>query len=211
MNKIQTNIMSKVKVTKNEMKTMKEVFKSIPDYEGMYEVSNLGRVKSFKMNKETILKSPVDKVGYELVGLSKDGISKSYKVHKLVAMAFLNHIPNGYVSVVNHIDLDKTNNRVDNLEVVSARENSNRKHMNSSSQYTGVVWVKNNQKWKSQIRISGQVISLGHYDDEILSSNAYQLALINKELFDGDKKAFRKGIKTILENKFYHNVEVISA
>ena len=113
-------------------------------------------------------------------------------------MAFLGHTPCGYKAVVNHIDFDKLNNNANNLEIVTSRQNSNQRHIKSSSKYTGVVWVKNNQKWKSQIRINGEVISLGHFDDELLASDAYQVALINSDLFDGDKKLFRTGVKETL-------------
>ena len=198
MNKVTSSTNSKTNTNIKTSKIMKEVFKSIPNYEGIYEVSNLGRVKSFYMNKETILKSPIDKAGYHLLRLSKGGVAKTYKVHQLVAMAFLGHTPCGYKAVVNHIDFDKLNNNANNLEIVTSRQNSNQRHIKSSSKYTGVVWVKNNQKWKSQIRINGEVISLGHFDDELLASDAYQVALINSDLFDGDKKLFRTGVKETL-------------
>ena len=174
---------------------MKEVFKSIENYEGLYEVSNLGRVKSFYKPEGTILKTPIDGVGYKLVNLSIKGKRKKYTVHQLVAMVFLNHTPCGHKLVVNHIDLDKLNNNVDNLEIVSARKNSNQKHLKSASKHTGVVMVNNNTMFKSQIRINGDVVSLGHYIDELEASDAYQIALNNLEMFSGDKKDFRKMVK----------------
>ena len=189
---------------------MKEVFKSIENYNGMYEVSNLGNVKSFQLGKERLLNPSIETAGYKVVNLSIGGKRKLHKVHQLVAMAFLNHVPNGHISVVNHIDIDKLNNTVDNLEIVSARKNSNQKHMKSSSKYTGVTWNKPNQKWTAQIKNKRELIYLGNYNSELLASNAYQLALMNIELFDGDKKAFRKGVKRILKNEFYSKVQLIS-
>ena len=83
---------------------MEEVFKDIPGYEGIYQVSNLGRVKSlarFRFNKdsnkaktkikEKIISSNINKFGYYTIRLLKDGERKNYKTHQLVAIAFLNH------------------------------------------------------------------------------------------------------------------------
>lgn len=69
----------------------KEVFKPIPEYEGIYEISNLGRVKSFKCNREKILKPTNIDTGFKIVSLWKDGRKKIKKIHQLVALVFLNH------------------------------------------------------------------------------------------------------------------------
>ena len=79
--------------------------------------------------------------------------------------------------VVNHIDLNKKNNNLSNLEIVSNRENSNRKHLKSSSNYTGVSWDKNKRKWQSQIKINNKNIFLGRFNNELEASNAYQKEL----------------------------------
>ena len=139
-----------------------EIWKSIPDYEG-YEVSNLGRVKSLKFGKERILKSHLNSSSYLTVGLFKDNKRKPFQVHQLVAIAFLNHTPSGMKLVINHINFDKQDNCVENLEIVTQRENSNRKHLNSISGYTGVYWNKKAKKWQSQIRINKKRVSLGYY------------------------------------------------
>ena len=154
-----------------------EVFKDVKGYKGKYEVSNLGRVKSLKFNKEKILKAGVNANGYLQVNLFKDGKCKARKVHQLVAVAFLGHKPCGMKLVVNHIDIDKLNNNVSNLEIVTARENSNHKHLKSSSKYTGVAWHKRNKKWAAYIAINGKQKYLGYFTDEIEASNAYQLKL----------------------------------
>jgi len=104
---------------------MKEIWKDIENYEGYYQVSNLGRIRSVTRevihkngNKHTyygsIKSQSFDKDGYKIVTFSKDSIKKSYKVHRLVAAAFLDN-PNNY-SAVNHKNEDKTDNCVDNLE-----------------------------------------------------------------------------------------------
>ena len=73
--------------------TLKEIWKDIKDYDGIYQVSNLGRVKSLKFSKERILKDYVDTRGYLNLSLNKNGKKKTYRVHKLVAVAFLGHEP----------------------------------------------------------------------------------------------------------------------
>ena len=80
----------------------KEIWKDILGYEGLYQVSNFGRVKSTKFGKERILKLTKDKDGYLIVNLYKNNKSKTLKVHRLVAEVFL---PNPYnLPQVNHKD-----------------------------------------------------------------------------------------------------------
>lgn len=101
-----------------------EEWKTIDGYED-YQVSNFGRVKSLgnnKKRKEKILK-PINNKGYQRVHLCKDGKRKLFRVHRLVAMAFIPN-PNNYTEV-NHIDECKTNNHVDNLEWCTDEYNSN--------------------------------------------------------------------------------------
>lgn len=86
-----------------------EIWKNIKNYEGIYQISNLGKIK----NKEKILKQYVKK-GYYTIGLRKNGLRKFYQVHRLVAQAFIENKDN--LPQVNHIDENKLNNNVDNLE-----------------------------------------------------------------------------------------------
>ena len=158
---------------------MVEIYKDVIGYEGIYQVSNLGNVKSFKCGKEKQRKLSKDKDGYLLVGLSKNGILDVKKVHQLVAESFLNHKRCGLKLVINHIDFDKANNIVENLEIVSARENCNKKHLKSSSVYTGVSWNKEKRKWIASIKINNKNKYLGYYNDELEASKAYQKELLN--------------------------------
>jgi len=105
---------------------MEEVWKTIHGFED-YMISNFGRVKSLKRGKEFILKLRNNKRGYLKVLLYKNGNTKDHKVHQLVAVAFLNHTPDGMKMVINHKDLIKTNNHVSNLEIVTQRNNSDHK------------------------------------------------------------------------------------
>lgn len=100
---------------------MNEVWKDVVGYEGCYQVSNFGRIRSTKRvtfdgrkRKEMIRAPSYDPDGYLTVNLSKDGISKTQRIHRLVATAFIPN-PNGY-SQINHKDENKSNNCVENLE-----------------------------------------------------------------------------------------------
>lgn len=106
---------------------MDEVWKDIKGYEGIYQVSNLGRIKrvcrfvSGKHLREKILKGGIYPNGYHFVCLRKNGVNTNHLSHRLVANAFVNNSRG--VSDVNHIDGDKLNNRADNLEWVTRSEN----------------------------------------------------------------------------------------
>lgn len=90
-----------------------EVWKDVEGFEGHYQVSNHGRVRSIK-KEILVLKEDYPHNGYKRVYLWKDGRKHNKLVHRLVAIVFLQN-PNSY-SDVNHIDEDKTNNRVNNLQ-----------------------------------------------------------------------------------------------
>lgn len=111
---------------------MKEEWRDIPDYEGYYQVSNLGLVRSltrFVERSDGVIQKRVGRKvqpkinedGYEIVRLSKEGVRRQYGVHTLVAKAFLDGYFDG--AEVNHIDFVRTNNRADNLEWVTHCDN----------------------------------------------------------------------------------------
>lgn len=165
-----------------------EIWKDVPGYEGLYEVSNLGRVKSLSRvvlkkglypfkSKTKILKPTIDSYGYAKVAFYVDKSKKVFKVHQLVAMAFLNHKPNGHKLVVNHINFIKDDNKLKNIEVITQRENSNRKHLKSTSKYVGVFWNKRAKKWTAKISKKRKNIFLGYFNCETKASEAYQKAL----------------------------------
>lgn len=164
---------------------MNEVWKDIPGYEGLYQVSNLGNVKSLSriilrngihpfLSKEKLLKLSIDNWGYPRVSLFRNSNQSYSQVHQLVAMVFLNHKPDRALKlVVDHINNIKTDNRLENLQIISQRENTSKDKKNKTSKYTGVSWHSNYKKWISGIRINGKIKHLGYFTCEVKASEAY--------------------------------------
>ena len=108
------------------MGTYRAEWRDIEGYEGIYQVSNLGQVRSLnyrRMGKVKILKLIKDKENYLLTHLSNNGERKNYKVHRLVAKTFIPN-PNSKTQV-DYIDSNTSNNKVFNLQWVTGKENSN--------------------------------------------------------------------------------------
>lgn len=116
---------------------MNEIWKDIKGYEGLYQISNLGKVRSlsrkvqynvfdkttsYRYTKKMILKPRLDNLGYVAVMLSKENTVKQYRIHRLVANAFLERIKGK--DMINHINGIKNDNRVENLEWCTSKENS---------------------------------------------------------------------------------------
>ena len=110
----------------------KEIWKSIPGYEGIYEVSSYGNVKSLdrkitnsigttRLYKGKILKKNNDRYGYPVCKLWKNSKGKNHTIHRLVAITFIENDDDKLL--VNHIDGNKTNNHISNLEWCTNSEN----------------------------------------------------------------------------------------
>ena len=121
------------------MKSANEYWSDIPDYQGLYQVSNWGNVRRIKQSRGAQLrnkKATLDAHGYLVLTLWKDNKQKRQYIHRLVATAFVE----GDTSLtVDHIDGNKLNNNPDNLEWVSRSENTRRQHVtglvNTSTQF----------------------------------------------------------------------------
>ena len=130
-----------------------EIWRDIPEYEGLYQASNLGRVKSLERidargnrRKEKILNPEINSCGYYRLTFCKQSIVKRYLVHRLVYEAFNGQIPEEMQ--VNHINEVKTDNKLENLNLMTARENMNygtrnarsaKKHINRKDQSKPVL------------------------------------------------------------------------
>lgn len=169
----------------------KEKFKDIPNYEGLYQISNLGRVKfmkrrilhssgnSFVVLKEKILKGSIGNHGYNRVNLTKLKKGKRFMVHVLMAIAFLDYTKKTNKQLtIDHKDNIKTNNDISNLQLITFRENLSKDKKNKTSKYTGVSWNKKRNIWVSQIMINKKIRFLGYYKEETKASEAYQKELL---------------------------------
>lgn len=101
-----------------------EIWKDIKSYEGLYRVSNKGRISNFKR-----ILTPTDNgKGYLIIGLCKDGKRNNFYIHRLVAEAFIDNPENK--PVVNHKDYNRANNNVNNLEWITQKDNINHSVVN---------------------------------------------------------------------------------
>ncbi len=157
-----------------------EIWKDIKGYEGLYCISNLGRVKSLSKilkgrNSNRIIKEKIRTVflnsGYLGLLLCIDKKQKRFLLHRLIAEAFV--INPNKKSIVNHIDGNKTNNCIDNLEWVTIRENSCHSQLKKdlTSNHIGVHLHSKCKRWASSIFHNNKTIYLGLYKTE---EEAYQ-------------------------------------
>ena len=156
-----------------------EVWKDIPEFE-IYQVSNLGNVRSKNFRRtrktQTLLKH-INNRGRYTLNLYKNGVRYSNRnISVLMAKAFLNHKPCGHKLVVDHINNNRLNDRLYNLQVITQRLNLT-KDKKGTSKYAGVCWDKSCNKWISYISINGKSIFLGRFTDEQEAAQAYQTEL----------------------------------
>jgi len=157
---------------------MNEIWKNVIDYEGIYQISNLGNLKNIKTNK--ILKVNNKKEKYLNVSLYKNGKQKTFYIHRLIALIF---IPNPHkLPMINHIDGNKQNNDILNLEWCTNRENTSHYYSNKSNKLRGAFYIKETNRWKSIIIVNNKRINLGHYLTEIDAHNAYVKYLTENNL-----------------------------
>lgn len=148
-----------------------EIWKTIDGFED-YQISSFGRVKSFKFGKEKILKPSFDTDGYLKVNLHSNSKKITKKIHKLISYAFLNDFY-GNKLVVDHIDNNPINNNLNNLRLITNRENVSKDAPNKYTKYTGVSFHLRKNKFKSTIYINGKNKHLGYFENPIDAHNAY--------------------------------------
>lgn len=166
-----------------------EIWKDIPNYESLYQVSSLGRVKSkerpyinykgdYCIRKERILIPFLDTNKYLNVKLCSNCIDKTRKIHKLVAEAFLNHKPDGtHKIVVDHIDNVKTNNSLNNLQLIS-------QHLNSSK----------DKKRKFDLPTNVYLRGVKYYVKFVINKQEKSFGVFNN-IIDAEKKAIEIRLK----------------
>jgi len=164
---------------------MKEQWKSVVGYEGLYEVSNIGRVKSLHKchgNGFKILCQLLNKQGYYCIGLSdaSRGLRKTQKVHIMVAQAFIGERP--LHQDIDHLNGDTKDNHWGNLEYVTHRQNiirgkSSALKKSRHSNLLGAYWMKGSKRWRASIGVSGKTKHLGVYDSEEQASEVYHKKL----------------------------------
>ena len=158
-----------------------EQWKDIPEYEGLYQVSDLGRVKRLDryknhssgkgtfLSKEKIMKQSKSGLYYS-VSLHKDYNFKNFKIHHLVSIVFLNHKPNQNNLVIDHSDNIKQHNMLYNLQLITHRQNISKDMVNASG-FTGVYKVFNG--FVAIIQNKGKKLNLGTYDTAEKASEKY--------------------------------------
>jgi hypothetical protein len=161
-----------------------EIWKDIPGYDGIYQASNSGKIKNlarlikrsrggFQNLQESIKVPFVGKSGYATVALSVDGKPKTKYVHRLVASAFYG--PSELV--VDHINSDKSDNRIENLRYVTQRSNVcfGKRTKQNHSLPIGVSLNPCNYKkrFRSRIKVNNRLLNLGSYDTDELAHRVY--------------------------------------
>ena len=157
-----------------------EIWKDIKDYEGLYQVSNLGRVRSLnynRTNESKVIKETIDINGYAYVDLSKRGEKKRYKVHRLVADTFISKIDSK--DNIDHINTIRTDNRVENLRWCTHKENMNNKitKINLSNSLKGRTF---NKKWLENMSKAQRGAKHHNYGKHLSETTKIKIGIGNK-------------------------------
>jgi len=154
------------------------IWAPIPGYE-RYEVSTDGQVRclNFRGTGKVGNMKPRMLKNYWVVKLSVMNRSKIFKIHQLVAMAFLGHVPNGNILQVDHIDENRLNNNLENLQIITNRANISKAFALRRDLPTGVSFDKNRSQFRARIVINRIQKFLGRFSTAEEASEAYQKAL----------------------------------
>jgi hypothetical protein len=197
---------------------MNEIWKDIPGYNGLYQVSNLGNVRTYRIrgSKHGISDTPTLKTQrlldsgnnccYYAVDLFNGdrNTKKTFRTHVLVAMGFKEYEPNGFEFVVDHIDNNKLNNHVDNIQIVPQRVNTTKDKKNK-----GVHQCNKTKKWTVIMRLkqfNNNKLYFGSYDTIHEAIIVRNRVIENIDKYE-DKDQFRKlvcGYDVINYDDFYN-------
>jgi hypothetical protein len=201
-----------------------EIWKWVPGYENVYEVSNYGNVRSYfirgtkcgelsgkpTLKSGRLLRSRGNCYYYAVDLFNGDKkTKKTFRVHVLVAMAFKNFIPNGYEFVVDHIDNNALNNHIDNLQVIEQRENTTKDKTNMG------VYVGNNNKWFVTIRLkqnNNKKLYFGSYNTPEEAKIIRDKVLSNLDKYE-NKDQYRElilGYKVVWGNNNYKKIDKLN-
>ena len=143
-----------------------EDYRIITLHENKLKVYRDGRIE--KIDKK--VKSIISTTGYYVINLFYTELGKKFKVHRIIAYAFLGLDIENPKEIVDHIDRNKLNNNVVNLRIVTKQQNA----FNTNSK--GYFWDKPRNKWRSRISVSGKHVHLGRYKTEACARYAYLTA-----------------------------------
>lgn len=163
-----------------------EIWKPVLGFEQFYQVSSTGRISNYRK----IMSIQTMNTGYKTIGFNVGGKHYTKLIHRLVAIAFIDNVDSK--PEVNHIDGDKSNNSIDNLEWCTSAEN--KRHalstglkiyniptrglkIGSSSKYHNVSFDKARNKWKAGIRVNGKTLCQKRFDTEIEAASHVNWAI----------------------------------
>lgn len=150
-----------------------EIWRPVPNFEIFYMASNMGRVYSKRYRK--LFSATPDTRGYPQVMLSNGKETKCFKVHMIVWDTFGDRPRDGRVLTVDHIDENKRNNRIDNLQLLTNRENKV-KSVGKNGRLPG-CWLRwDKKKWIASISVGKKSTHLGCYNSEVEAHKAYLMA-----------------------------------
>lgn len=158
---------------------MEEIWEDIAGYKGLYQISNYGRVKSFIRQSPQILHYIFSSKGYYKVRLTKNGTEKRFYVHLLVWDTFGDRPRNNTKIVVDHIDENKLNNCISNLQLLSNRANIIKSRIKDRVLPEGVSYDKRAQKFRARIWDGKKDKHIGYFNCPTLASQAYIKAKAN--------------------------------
>jgi hypothetical protein len=150
---------------------MKEIWRDIPNYEGYYQASTYGNVRNIKTG--IILKPYINKKnGYAYINLSKNGLSKTIRMHRIIALTFVKNKLNK--PCINHKDGNKENNCVSNLEWCTQKENVNHAIKVLKRNYANGINIMHEKNQKKVIRSDGKIYnSIKEAKQDIGNINAH--------------------------------------